>query len=121
MIELLLKGQGLLIALLSLVMGAGAVLFRARVLELVADRASQVSHNALDQRVGGVEGRLSAVETAMRHLPTSEQFHSLNVNLTDLRGEMRSMAVKISGVETMLTAQGRKVELIDEHLRRGAA
>ncbi len=120
----LLQYQGLLVFGLGLIVALGGWMLRSHILQIVADKtagtASASAVKALDERIDAHDGRLASIETAMRHLPTAEQMNALTLMFADLRGDVRAVGARLEGMEKLMTATGRRVELIDEHLKRGA-
>lgn len=120
----LLQYQGLLVFGLGLVVALGGWMLRSHILQIVADKtsgsASDSSVKALDERLNAHDGRLASIETALRHLPTAEQMNALTLVVADLRGDVRAVGMRLEGMEKLMNATGRRVELIDEHLKRGA-
>jgi hypothetical protein len=116
--------QGLVVFGLGLALAVMGAALRAHILATVEQRMAALSSapglHALDERVDTHEARISSIETAMRHLPTAEQMHSLTLVVADLRGEVRALGVAVTGVEKTVNATSRRLELIDEHLKRGA-
>jgi hypothetical protein len=115
--------QGLIIFGLGIAITVAGALLRAHILATVEQRLSSASPagvlKSLDERIDTHEARLSSMETAMRHLPTADQMHALNLLVSDLRGEVRALGVAVAGVEKTVNSTGRRLELIDEHLKRG--
>jgi hypothetical protein len=124
-LDILLRGQGLLVFVLTGAVGLAGWMLRAHILQVVADRtkgaASAEVVKALDDRLDAHDGRLARIETALRHLPTAEQMQALNLLVADLRGEVRASNAKLDGVEKIVGSISRRVELIDEHLKRSSA
>lgn len=58
----------------------------------------------------GHDRRIQAVETELRHLPTSDDFGRLQITVTKVEGDMKR-------IEETLTRVGRVVDRIDDHLR----
>lgn len=123
-IDIVLRGQALLVAALTLIGGVALWMLRAHILQVVdqrtAGKASADAVAALDERLDAHEGRLTSIEAALRHLPTAEQMTALTIAVSDVRGEMRAIRASVDGLEKLMSATGRRVELIDEHLKRGA-
>lgn len=123
MLDLLLRSQGLLVFGLGLACTIGAFVLRAHILQIVAEqtrgKASADVVAELDQRLDAHEGRLTSMEAALRHLPTADQMHALTVAVTDVRGDIRALNATCNGVEKVVNAMERRLDLIDEHLKRG--
>ena len=123
MVDIILRGQGLLVFLLGLVVAIAGWMLRAHILQIVAEqtrgKASAETVAALDERLDGHEGRLNSIEAALRHLPTADQIHSLTVAVADVRGDIRALSATVHGVEKIANAMERRLDLIDEHLKRG--
>lgn len=123
-IDVILRGQGLLVFLLGLLFAVAGWMLRAHILQIVAaqtaGKASADMVSEIDRRLDAHEGRLTSIETALRHLPTADQVQALRELFADLRGEVRAIRATVEGMDKMMVATGRRVELIDEHLKRGA-
>jgi hypothetical protein len=123
--EWLARYQGVLVFAVGMVVSVAVWMLRASIRQELHDRtagaASQTAVKALDERLDAHESRLTSMETALRHLPTAEQITALNLALADLRGEVRTFGAKLEGVEKIVSGTSRRVELIDEHLKRGGA
>jgi hypothetical protein len=115
--------QGLTVFVLGLLLGVAGLALRAHILATVEARivaaSAQPALKSVHERVETHEARLASIETAMRHLPTAEQMSALNLMVADLRGEVRALGVAVQGVEKTVNSTGRRLELIDEHLKRG--
>ena len=115
--------QGFLVYGLGLVVAAALWMLRSHILQIVEQKtggaASASNVKALEDRLDAHDGRLASIETALRHLPTAEQMNALTLVVAELRGDVRAMRATVDGVEKMVVATGRRVELIDEHLKRG--
>jgi hypothetical protein len=124
-VDIFARYQGLWVFGLSLLTSIGMWMLRSHILNEVAKAnagaASADTVKALDERLDAHDARLASMETALRHLPTAEQMNALTLVVADLRGEVRAMRATVDGVEKMVGATARRVELIDEHLKRGAA
>lgn len=121
--EALAKYQGVLVFGLSVLTSIAMWMLRSHILQEVAKAtattASADTVRALDERLGAHDGRLASIETALRHLPTADQMNALRQLLGDVRGDVRELGAKLDGVDRLVAATGRRVELIDEHLKRG--
>lgn len=49
-------------------------------------------------RVDGVEDRVVKIEATMAHLPSKEATHHLELSLTEMRGELRTLAERIKPI-----------------------
>jgi len=114
----LLKGQALAIFLLGAVIAVLGIVFRAKVMEAVASKAEAVHVADLGRRMDQVEDRLVHMESMLRHMPSADDLRRVEIAMSDQRGEIRAMSATLTAVLEMLKGQGRKMELIDEHLRQ---
>jgi chromosome segregation ATPase len=119
--------------------------FRDKVRTEVADRASRREVEELDQRTGRViEGLGAAVRSAterldshtnrldrgesrferlseqITQLPTAHTISDLRLTMEHLRTEIRVLAEKVDGMETLQERFERQVNVIDEWLRANA-
>ena len=102
----------------GIALAVGGYLFRARVLELIQDRASRQDMGELVKRVEGLEDRCHSMEVALQHLPKAEDIKALTLGIADLRGEVHVVGANFASVEKALATLTRRVELIDESLTR---
>ncbi|GIX12036.1 DUF2730 family protein [Elioraea sp.] len=113
---------GLTISLLvSAAVGAIALALRSQVQSLVADRASAVDLARVATQVDDVDRRVMHIEARLATFPTGEQIQQLSVRLESLAGDVRATLAQLSGTNEMLRAQARRIELVDEYLRRPPA
>jgi hypothetical protein len=113
---------GLTISLLvSAAVGAIALALRSQVQSLVADRASAVDLARVSTQVDDVDRRVMQIEARLATFPTGEQIQQLSVRLESLAGDVRATLAQLSGTNEMLRAQARRIELVDEYLRRREA
>ena len=119
-IDIVFKGQALLIFILGLVGAVGAFAFRQHVMNLVvrglADAAPKIELHAVRERVDSHGGRLTSIEAAIRHMPTAEQVNALTVAISDLRGEVRAVGENVESLERSMLASSVRIERIETHL-----
>lgn len=86
----------------------------------VADKASSGRMGALEDRVDKVEDRTTTVESEIRHLPSRDQNHNMELALRDLRGEMAQLNERMKPV--VATSERLQEILLDlARDRRGTA
>ena len=116
--------QGLTVFVAGGVISLALWMLRSHILQVVDGKVDGLARTssvaALDERVDAQDRRIASMETALRHLPTADQMHALTLVVSDLRGEVRSLKATLEGMEKVAAATGRRVELIDEHLKRSA-
>lgn len=119
-VDIILRGQALLIFVLGLIGTVAAFIFRQHVAGLVAkglaEAASRGTVDGLRDRVDSHGGRLTSIEAAMRHLPTAEQVAALNLGIADLRGDVRALAEGVAGNGRTIDTMLERVERIETHL-----
>lgn len=103
--------------LLSSVSTLAALVYGWLLLKFRNEFAAASKVDALAARVDTLEQRIGTIEGAVNHLPTREDTHQLALSLADMRGDVRGVAARLEGMEKLIAATGRKVELIDEHLQ----
>jgi hypothetical protein len=118
--EVLTQYQGLLVFLGGMVLTVLGLAIKAKLADAISGKANTGDVRAIADRVGGVETRLLSIETGLRHMPTGEDLRDIKVALAEQRGDMRAMTEKVDGLHDMMEAQGRRIELIDDHLTRRA-
>ncbi|MEI6159997.1 MAG: DUF2730 family protein [Roseococcus sp.] len=112
--------QGLLVFAGGMVLTILGLAIKAKLAEAISGKANVADVRIIAERVGGVETRLLSIETGLRHMPTSTDLHDIKVALAEQRGDMRAMNEKVDGLHEMMEVQGKRIELIDEHLTRRA-
>jgi Protein of unknown function (DUF2730) len=58
----------------------------------------------------GLERRVQKLEDLMPHMPSKDDFHDLKVTMTELKGVVETLSVKVQ-------ASGDKVDSMDKYLR----
>lgn len=110
--------QGLLIFAGGMVLTIISLAIKAKLTEAISGKADSAEVRVVAERVASVEGRLLNIETGLRHMPNAEDLRDIKVALAEQRGDMKAMAEKVDGLHDMIEAQGRRIELIDDHLTR---
>lgn len=118
--EWLQSHQGLVIFLAGMAISVAGLAIKAKLTEAIAGKANMADVRGLGDRIGGVESRLLNVEMGLRHMPTSTDLNDIKIALAEQRGDMRAMNEKVDGLHDMIEAQGKRIELIDDHLTRRA-
>jgi predicted nucleic acid-binding Zn-ribbon protein len=117
----LLRAQGLAVLAIGFLLSWGGFALNARIKDLVSGKADAGQVSALAGRIDAVEDKLVRIESQLAHLPGAEDLARLEVQLERCNGALSAIAATTEGVSRMLEAQGRRVELIDEHLKRAHA
>lgn len=102
--------------LLTFLTTAAALVYGWLLLKFRSEFAAAKDLVSLKGRVDGLEARTGTIEGAVNHLPTREDTHALALSMSDMRGDVRSVAARLDGIEKIMAATSRKVEMIDEHL-----
>lgn len=103
--------------LLTVVTTMAALVYGWLLLKFRGEFASAKELASLRLQVESLAARTATLDGAIGHLPTREDTHSLALSLADMRGDMRGVAARLDGIEKVISATGRRVELIDEHLK----
>ena len=103
--------------LLTVVTTVAALVYGWLLLKFRAEFAAAKDQAALKLQVETLAARMNTVEGAVNHLPTREDTHQLALSLSDMRGDLRSVAARLDGIEKVISTTSRRVELIDEHLK----
>ena len=61
----------------------------------LADRASDGRVSTLELRVDKVENRTTAIESELRHLPSRDQTHSMEISLQEMKGQLAVLTEKV--------------------------
>lgn len=86
----------------------------------LTEKASTGRTGALEDRVDRLEDRTTTVEGELRHLPSREQTHAMEVMLRDLKGELGILAERMKPVAA--TSERLQEFLLDQVSdKRGAA
>lgn len=112
-----LESQVIVVFLLGVGLTVLGIIFRAKVMDLVANKADASTLASLGGRVDLVERRIVAVETALPHVPTDDEIRGLELAVEAIRGEIKANAATMGGISELLRAMSRRLELIDEHLK----
>lgn len=81
------------------------------------ERCNQHRENQ-DGRCYGLEGRVTLLENVVQHLPTAEQIHTLNLNITRQSGDQRALSAEIQGLRDNIARTERLLNLLTEsHLK----
>lgn len=65
--------------------------------KLRADTATEI--NDVDDKVNAVSGRVSTLETVIKHMPDKDSMHRLELNLERVSGQMIALNDKLGSVE----------------------
>lgn len=117
MIEIDLSGLRKLEVFATFAAFMASVVYGWLLLRLRSEFAPAVKVLAQGAEIDGIKARLGTIEGAVNHLPTREDTHQLALSLADMRGDLRGVAARLDGIEKVISATGRRVELIDEHLK----
>lgn len=61
----------------------------------LADRASDGRVATLELRVDKVENRTTTIESELRHLPSRDQTHSMEISLQEMKGQLAVLTEKV--------------------------
>lgn len=118
MLEGLQPYQGLIALVVTLSLGLVAWAFRTNVQRMVADRASAEQMRDVQTKLDDVDRRVIGIEQQIEALPTVERMNRLAIDMETLRGDFRTLTAELRGTNELLRSQARKIELMDEYLRR---
>jgi peptidoglycan hydrolase CwlO-like protein len=118
MLEGLQPYQGLIALVVTLSLGLVAWAFRTNVQRMVADRASAEQMRDVQTKLDDVDRRVIGIEQQIEALPTVERMNRLAIDMETLRGDFRTLTAELRGTNDLLRSQARKIELMDEYLRR---
>lgn len=121
MFEVLQKFQGLFALAVSLGIAVFGWAFRTQVQKMLEGRASVQQVEAVAKQVQHIDQRVMAVEARLDTLPTAEQVNAISVAIEALRGDVRVANAQLLGTRDLLTSHMRKVELIDEFMKRNGS
>ena len=121
MFELLQKFQGLFALAVSLFIAVAGWAFRTQVQKMLEGRASVEQVSAIADQVRHVDQRVLAIEARLDTLPTADQITSISLSIEALRGDVKVANAQLVGTRDLLTSHMRKVELIDEYMKRSGS
>ena len=119
--EWLEKHLALITAAMTVIVPVAGFIFRAQVNAMIRDKASSSEVAALASQIDTQDDRLGKIEAAIAHLPTKNQMHDLHVQLIGIAGDVKVANTRIVDVDQSIATLTRRVELIDEHLKRASA
>ena len=61
----------------------------------LSDRASDGRVATLELRVDKVENRTTTIESELRHLPSRDQTHSMEISLQEMKGQLAVLTEKV--------------------------
>ncbi|OYX87478.1 MAG: hypothetical protein B7Y75_02050 [Azorhizobium sp. 35-67-5] len=87
----------------------------------LSEKASTGRTGALEDRVDRLEDRTTSVEGELRHLPSREQTHAMEMTLRDLKGEIGVLTERMKPV--VATSERLQEWLLEDakESKRGAA
>lgn len=118
MFEQLQPYQGLIALVVTLGLGLVAWAFRTNVQRMVSDRASAEQMRDVQAKLDDVDRRVIGIEQQIEALPTVERMNRIAIDMETLRGDFRTLTAELRGTNELLRSQARKIELMDEYLRR---
>ena len=68
------------------------------------------------KRMGEIEAELSSLKHVVDTLPTKEEFHAMQLQLSEMGGLLREMRALMQGNRDVMTRMERIVERHEEHL-----
>jgi hypothetical protein len=86
----------------------------------LADRASDGRVSTLELRVDKVENRTTAIESELRHLPSRDQTHSMEISLQGMKGQLAVLTEKVA-VSTSVNQRLQEFLLEEARVKREIA
>lgn len=102
-----------LLSLANSILVAWAIWSIKRIAE---DKAKEIAA-PLAGDIGQIEDRLTRIEGSLEHLPTADEYRSLLVQMTEMKGDMRVLTTGLTGASDLFVRLERKVDVIDGFLR----
>lgn len=110
----------LALSVVGLLAGGGAWFFA---LHERKKRASRTETDAIHRRVDDVSRRLddeqrarTVLEGVVNALPEAREFHRLSNTVAETRGDVRTVAASVSGIEKMLSGMAAQLGTLNKHL-----
>lgn len=106
---------GLMVAFIFIVMTVGVYL-RQKGIVSIGDKTKVVAKDRLasiDTRLGGIERRVTSVESDLKNRPTRREVHDLDIAVTKLDG-------RLQGLEKVTNSTNHSVLRIEEHMLRNS-
>jgi chromosome segregation ATPase len=76
--------------------------------------------NQGSERMDRHETRLASIEQTLRGLPAKQDMHELQISITELKGELKTMAAVIDGRNRLMERLENIVERHEDHLLDGS-
>ena len=80
--------------------------------------STKFAPKSLEEEIEDVERRVTAIETTLSYLPSKEEFHKLDNNMCELKGDLKRVDESLKGVRMVHELLQDQANRIDEFLRR---
>lgn len=118
MLDVIREWQGLLALAATFALGGLGWALRAEVRQMISDRASVAQVEVLAARLTELDRRVLAAEHTIDSRPTDDQLNRLALRIESLAGDVRTTLAQLSGTNEMLRGHARKLDLVEDFLRR---
>tara|TARA_R110002074_G_scaffold278197_1_gene449726 strand:+ start:393 stop:734 length:342 start_codon:yes stop_codon:yes gene_type:complete len=100
---------------IALIISIGAMFYA-----FFVNRRKDVDQRFADgsRRMDRLDGRISALEHEVKAMPGKDDVHSLQMTLSDVRGDMKAMAATMSGMAESIGRTESIVTRHEDHLRK---
>lgn len=117
LIEILNQYSGLIALVGSLGGGAIALYLRTTISERTKGLVTTEQLDAVIADVEDLTDRTTTIEATLKHLPDTQALQDLALNVTELRGDLKTTAAEMAGVKDLLETLSRQVQVMDGFLR----
>ncbi|MBM1816244.1 DUF2730 family protein [Sulfitobacter pseudonitzschiae] len=99
---------------LALVVSIGAMVY-----SFLVNRRKDVDQRFTDgsRRMDRLDGRVASLEQEVKVMPGKDDVHSLQMTLSDVRGDMKAMAATMSAMAESINRTENIVTRHEDHLR----
>lgn len=81
----------------------------------------ETSEQAASRQRQEIRERVGQIEADIRHLPSSDDFAKLQVQLTRVEGHLSTVRAQLEGFDALMEKLDRQVQVMDQFLRRQSA
>lgn len=113
----LLEMQVLAVFALGAVLAWSGWALRQHIRDQMSGKAEGADLRAARHDVETLTGRVAAIETTLRHMPTTEQINSIALRLAEVSGDLRALRSGLEHSEKRLDMIGEHLAGIEDFLR----
>jgi len=80
-------------------------------------KATREQIEKMDERAVALKLRLTALETDLKHIPSSQSFNNLALQFEGLHGDFKKIGAELQGVRDLQSIMRSQTEMMDQFLR----